>query len=117
VGFGIDRRARPRKGPGLFRRAPDPRELAERLDRLARRMFKGAVRAPSRKRAPRSIELDLHAAAPAVIIAVTDDGELAVTGDTARLGPGYHVDVLTRLAPLLDELDYVWAEPIDVAAI
>ena len=41
MGFGIDLRARSRKAKGLFRRAPDPREIADRLARLLPRTFKG----------------------------------------------------------------------------
>jgi len=101
MSFGIDLRVPARRG--LFRRAPDPRELAHRLDRIARRMFKGKATPLD---GDRGVALALHRWAPAVELAVGRDGELAITGDTFQVGPGYHADVLARLAPLLDELEY-----------
>jgi len=108
VGFGIDRRARSRKAKAglraLIGRAPDAREVGDRLVRIARRMLKGAVTDASAKR----ITLELHPAASPVRIVVLPDGDLEVRGETSAVGPGYHADVLARLAPVLDELDYVW---------
>jgi hypothetical protein len=109
VGFGIDRRARSRKARGGVRalfggKAPDAKEVGERLARLARRMFKGEVVDASVRR----VTLGLHPAAPPLRIAVLPDGDLEVTGETATVGPGYHADALARLAPLLDELEYAW---------
>jgi hypothetical protein len=106
VGFGIDLRAKSRKGKGLFRRAPDAREVAERLGWLSRRLFKGA------RVGKNFSQLTLLAGAPPLTITVEPEGELTVRGETAPLGPGYHADALTRLAPLLDELDFVWADPL-----
>ena len=111
VGFGIDRRARSRKARGGVRalfggKAPDAKEVGERLARLARRMFKGEVVDASARR----VTLALHPAAPPLTIAVLPDGELEVTAETAPVGPGYHADALARLAPLLDELEYAWTE-------
>ena len=102
MGFGIDLRARSRKGQGLFRRAPDPREIAERLGRLLPRVFKGWDRKTS--------QIAVHPAAPPVDVAL-DGAELIVRGETWQVGPGYHADVLARFAPLLDELDLVWDAP------
>jgi hypothetical protein len=98
VGFGIDLRARSRKGKGLFRRAPDPREVADRLGWLVLRLFK--AKNPSHV----SLFSGTH-------VKLTLDGaELCVEGETAAIGPGYHADVIGKLAPLLDELDFVWVE-------
>lgn len=58
----------------------------------------------------RRVTLDLHPAAGPVRIAVLPDAELEITGETLAVGPGYHADVIARLAPVLDELDYVWAD-------
>lgn len=102
MGFGIDLRARSRKGRGLFRRAPDPRELADRLARLLPRTFKGWDRKTS--------QVALHPAAPPVRI-VLEGAELVVRGETWQVGPGYHADVLARCAPLLGELDLAWDAP------
>lgn len=108
MGFGIDRRARSRKAKAglraLIGRAPDAREVGDRLVRIAKRMLKGAVTDASAKR----ITLELHPAASPVRIVVLPDGDLEVRGETSAVGPGYHADVLARLAPVLDELDYVW---------
>jgi hypothetical protein len=105
VGFGIDLRARSRKGKGLFRRAPDAREVAERLGWLTRRLYKGV------RMGKNFSQLALHPGAPPLTITVEPEAELTVRGETAPLGPGYHADALARLAPLLDDLDFVWTEP------
>lgn len=110
MGSGIERRARSRKARGGLRgwlaRPPDPREVGERLARLARRMLKRAVVEASSRR----IALALHPGAPPVRIAVLPDGALEVRGETAAVGPGYHAEVLARLAPILDELEYAWED-------
>jgi hypothetical protein len=48
-----------------------------------------------------------------VRIAVLPDADLEVTGDTMAVGPGYTAEVVARLAPVLEELDYVWADDED----
>lgn len=50
-----------------------------------------------------------------VLMTVTDDSELVVTGD-AWIGPALVVDVANKLAPILEELDFVWTEAIELAA-
>lgn len=118
MGFGIDRRARPRKGRGWFRRAPDAREVGDRLARLLRRMLKDAVVRAGWKQDRFIAELDLHPAAPNVALRLQADAELVVRGETSGVGPGYHADVLARLAPILNELDYVWADAeLDAGAL
>jgi len=113
VGFGISLVARSRKAKGglkaLLGRAPDAREVGERVGRLARRMFGGAVRDTSAKR----VTLELHPAARPVRIAILPDGDLEITGDTSALGPGYHAHVLALLAPMLEELEFAWTVPVD----
>lgn len=108
MGFGIDRRARSRKARGglraLLGKAPDAREVGDRLVRLARRMFKDGVADAT----PKRVTLALHPYASPVAIAVLPDGDLEVRGETANVGPGYHEDVEARLGALLDELEYVW---------
>jgi hypothetical protein len=108
VGFGIDRRARSRKAKAGLRalvgRAPDAREVGDRLVRIARRMLKSAVTDAS----PRRVTLSLHPAASPVRIAVLPDGDLEIRGETSAIGPPYHAYVLEQLAPILDELDFVW---------
>ena len=106
----LDRLARSRharRGGGLralLGKAPDAREVGERLVRLAQRMFKRAVIDAT----PRRVTLALHPAAPPVRIVVTREGDLEITADTFALGPGYHVHVLALLEPMLEELDYAW---------
>jgi hypothetical protein len=109
VGFGISRRARSRKARTGLRallggKPPDAREVGERLVRLARRMFKDAVIDAS----PRRITLALHPAAPPARLIVLPEGDLELSAETAAVGPGYHADVLDRIAPMLDELEYAW---------
>ncbi|HEY5924308.1 MAG TPA: hypothetical protein VIV11_21675 [Kofleriaceae bacterium] len=116
MGFGIHRHARSRKGRGLFRKAPDPREVGERLSRLARRMLKGAVNRSGTKQDRYIVELQLHPAAAPATLTVQADGELVLKADTTALGPGYHAHALERISPILDELDYVWTDTFDLAA-
>ncbi|CAN5868652.1 hypothetical protein BH11MYX3_BH11MYX3_22790 [soil metagenome] len=110
MGFGLSRRARSRKAKAglraLIGRAPDAREVGDRLARIARRMFGERVRDASARR----VTLDLHPAAAALRINVLPDGDLEITGDTTAIGPGYHAAVLAQLAPMLDELDFTWAD-------
>jgi hypothetical protein len=110
VGFGIDRRARSRKTRGLFRRPPEPREVADRLGRLVKRMERDAVRKATWKQDRFVVELRFHRAARAATLTLGPDGELAVRAETVGIGPGYHAEILARLAPIFDELDYVWAD-------
>jgi hypothetical protein len=110
VGFGIDRRARSRKGKGLFRRAPDPKDVGQRLGLLLLRM-KGATTRQLKRDDRFLAEVTFHPGAPPARLEVGPDAELWVRTTTSTLGPGYHAEVLARLAPVLDELEYVWAEP------
>lgn len=111
MGFGIDRRARSRKRKGLFRRAPDWKDLGQRLGLLLLRM----KRASSRQLAQDDrfvAEVTLHPKAPPVRLTVMGpDAELHVRGQTSTLGPGYHAEVLAKLEPILDELEYAWTAP------
>jgi hypothetical protein len=106
VGFGIDRRARSKRPKGglraLLGRAPDAREVGERLVRLARRAFKSQVIDATAKR----VTLGLHPYAAPVRLIVLPDGDLEIHADTSSIGPGYHADVLARTAPILDELEF-----------
>jgi hypothetical protein len=117
VGFGIHRHARSRKGRGLFRKAPDPREVGERLARLARRMLRDGVARSGAKQDKYIVELKLHPGAPVATLTVQPDGELVLRGDIAALGPGYEAHVVDRVSPILDELDYVWTERFELAAV
>jgi hypothetical protein len=115
VGFGIHRIARSRKGRGLFRKAPDPREVGDRLGRLARRMLRDALVRSGTKQDRYIAELRLHPAATATLV-VQPDGEIALKGETSALGPGYYAYLIERITPILDELDYAWTDTFDVAA-
>ncbi|MEO8842913.1 MAG: hypothetical protein ABI591_10155 [Kofleriaceae bacterium] len=110
MGFGIDRRARSRKGKGLFRRAPDPKQIGQRLAFLLLRM-KGASSKQVQKADRFVAEVTFHPKAPPARLVVNAEAELSVKAQTSTLGPGYHAMVLAKLEPVLDELDYVWAEP------
>ena len=102
MGFPFELRAKSRKGKGLFRKGPDPREVTERFGRLLRRMYKDAV-----------VGKKLVINNVGVAMTVTDEAELVATGD-AWQGPGFVADVVAKLAPILDELDYVWVEPFEL---
>ena len=117
VGFAIDRRARSRKGRGLFRKSPDPREIGERLGRLARRMAKAAVTRAGWKQDRYLVDLALHPAGPPATLTVLPDAELSLRVDAATVGPAYVAFAVERVAPILDELDYAWTEPFDLAAV
>jgi hypothetical protein len=106
MGFGIDRRARSRRPKGglraLLGRAPDAREVGERLVRLSRRAFKGAVVDAT----PKRITVKLHPYAPPARIVVLPDGDLEIHAEVAAVGPAYQAEFLARLQPLLEELEY-----------
>jgi hypothetical protein len=112
VSFGIDRRARSTKGKGLFRRAPDPKEVAERLGWLLRRSEKLGLRRSGWAKDVWTAEVDFHDLASPVKMTIDGEGELRVRAQTAILGPGYHAHVLAKLAPILDELEYAWTDEV-----
>ena len=116
MGFGISRHARSRKGRGLFRKAPDPKEVGDRLGRLARRMLRDAVVRAGAKGDRYIVELKLHPVAPLATLTVQPDGEIVLKAETATLGPGFHAHVIDKVTPILDELDYVWTDTFDPAA-
>jgi hypothetical protein len=113
VGFGIDLHARSRKRGGWFRKAPEPREIGQRVGRLVGRMLGDSAGRRGWKQDRFIVELRMHPAAPLATLSVETDGDLALRGETATLGPGYHADVIARIGPLLEELDYAWSEPVD----
>lgn len=86
----------------MLGKAPDAGDVGDRLVRLARRTFKGAIVDAS----PKRLTLSLHPAAPPVRIVVLPDGDLEIRANTSTIGPGYHADILARIAPILDELEY-----------
>ena len=118
MGFGIHRVARSRKGSGLFRRAPDANEVADRLGRIAKRMARGAFVRARWKQDRFIVDLDLHPAAPDAKLVVEADATLSVKAVTSPVGPGYHFDVIATVEPILGELDYEWEdEPEDPAEV
>lgn len=78
-------------------------------------MLRDAVVRAGTKQDRYIVELSLHPPARATLT-VQPDAELVVTGDASALGPGYCAYVVERVSPILDELDYVWSEPFDLAA-
>lgn len=116
MGFGIDLRARSRKGRGLFRKGPDPREIGERISRLIRRVVKDGVERHGWKQERYLVDFRLVPGGSVATLTVEPDAALWLRGETSALGPGYHVELIARLAPLLDELDYTWTEPTELAA-
>jgi hypothetical protein len=116
VSFGIDRRARSTKGKGLFRRSADPKEVGERLGWLLRRSEKLGMRRAGWANDAWTAEVEFHELASPVKLAIDRDAELRVRAQTVALGPGYHAHVLARLAPILSELEYAWADASDAPA-
>ena len=114
MGFGIDLCARSRKGRGLFRKGPDARDIGDRVGRLIRRVVKDGVERAGWKQDRYLVDLRILPGGPLATLTVEPDAELWLRGDSTTLGPGYQVELITRLAPLLDELDYVWTVPADV---
>lgn len=117
MGFRTELVARSRKGRGLFRKAPDPREVGDRLGRLARRMLRDAVVRAGAKGDRYIVELNDHPAAPHATLVVSPDAEIVLRADTSTVGPAYLACLVERIAPILDELDYVWADKPDLAAM
>jgi hypothetical protein len=109
VGFLFERRARSRKArAGIrswFGKAPGAREVAERLRRLVPRVWSRAEIA-----VPTRISVDLHPFAPPLTIEVAPDGDLWIRGEAGTVGPGYCDEVVARLSPVVEELDYAWDE-------
>jgi hypothetical protein len=109
VEFAFERRATPRKARSRLRsllgRAPDGKEVRERLSRMLPRLWKGA------EVSARRIVAELHPFAPPLRFKVEPDGALVVRGECSMVGPAYHDEVLARLAPVLDELGYGWDGP------
>lgn len=52
------------------------------------------------------VTVALHPYAPPLRIVVLPDGDLEIHAETSAVGPGYHAEVLARIAPLLDELEF-----------
>ncbi len=117
MGSGIDLRARTTKGRGLFRKAPDPKDIAERVGRLLRRVVKDQVVRMGHKGERFIAELSTLPGAPVATLSVESNGELALQGDMSMGGPGLVLDLVGRLAPLLDELDYAWTSPPTLSAL
>jgi hypothetical protein len=100
----------------LFRKGPGARESGERVGRLIRRVVKDGVERAGWKQDRYHVELRILAGGPVATLTVEPEAELWLRGDSATLGPGYQTELVARLATLLDELDYVWAMPTDLAA-
>ena len=114
-GFGIRRVAHSRKA-GLFRRAPDAHEVGERLGRIAKRMIRGAVTRAKWKDDRFVVDLSLEPAAPRVRLSCEADASIVLKAVTSPIGPGYHLDVIRRVSPVLGELDYEWDDDDEDAA-
>jgi hypothetical protein len=107
----IERRARGKRG--LFRRAPDPKELGERLGRLAKRMLKDAVTKAAWKKDRFVVELALNRHGR-VALSVEPDGDVRLRADTSFVGPVLAAKAIELVEPLLPELDVAWVEAFDL---
>jgi hypothetical protein len=100
----------------MFRRAPDPKEVGDRLGRIAKRMARAAFVRAKWKQDRFIVELALHPAAPHARLIVEPDATLSVKAVTSPVGPGYHLDVIATVEPILAELDYEWEDEDEDAA-
>ena len=107
----IERRARGKRG--LFRRAPDPKDLGERLGRLAKRMLKDAVARAAWKKDRFVVTLSLTPHGR-VTLSVEPDGDVRLRADTSFVGPVLAKKAIELVEPLLPELDVSWVEPFDL---
>ena len=73
--------------------------------------MKGASTKQAKKDDRFIADVTFHPRAPAARLVVNADAELTVKAQTSTLGPGYHAFVLAKLELVLEELDFVWAEP------
>ena len=55
---------------------------------------------------PKRVTLGLHPYAAPVRIVVLPEGDLEIHAETSAVGPGYHTEVLARIAPILEELEF-----------
>lgn len=100
-----------------LRKSQAVRELGERLGLLIRRMEKDAVMRAGWGKDRYVVELDMHSAAPSVMVTLDPEGEISVTGETWRVGPGYHISAIARLDQLIDELDFTWTDELDPESV
>ena len=63
------------------------------------------------------MEISLYRTVLPARLSVEADGELQLNVEAVALGAGYVAYLVTRLSPILDEVDYAWVEPPEFAAI
>lgn len=104
----------------MFRKAPDPREVGERISRLIRRVLQGGVERAGWSKDVKDryvVELRVVPGGPLATLSVEADAELRLRGDATALGPGYVMELVARLGPLLEEIEFVWTEPVELASL
>lgn len=79
-------------------------------------MYKDAVARAGFSKDRYLADLVLFAGAPRATFTIGSDAELTISGDAAPLGPAFIAELVDKVTPILDELDFVWTEPFDLAA-
>src|SRR3954452_9266080 len=78
---------------GLIPRVPGADALLAEVETWLRSTFPDAVRTierPVREQGEAELTVELHPAAPPLVITASDTGRVAVTATTDVAGPGYH---------------------------
>ena len=103
---------------GLILRQPTGERLLADVEAWLLAEYHDAVRSTTRRAGPgvATLAVELHPAAPAVLIEAADSGRVSVLGETAVAGPGYHRFVGRVLERLGLELSIAWSseDPWDV---
>jgi hypothetical protein len=104
---------------GLILRQPTGERLLADVEAWLRVEYPDAVRSTTRRAGPdgvATLSVDLHPAAPAVVLEAADSGRVTVKAETAPAGPGYHRFVGRVIERLGLELSIAWSrdDPWDV---
>ena len=98
---------------GLIPRTPAPERLLADAAIWLTGEYADAVRSTRQRTLPDGdveLAVDLHPAAPALIITASEGGRVAVHGETAVAGPGYHRFVGRILERLATEVGIEWTD-------
>ncbi|MFL5641780.1 MAG: hypothetical protein ACJ771_05500, partial [Chloroflexota bacterium] len=96
---------------GLIPRVPGADALLADVETWLRSTFPDAVRSierPVREQGEAELTVELHPAAPPLVITASDTGRVAVTATTDVAGPGYHRFVGRVLERLGNDLAIGW---------
>ena len=104
---------------GLILRQPTGERLLADVEAWLLAEYPDAVRSTTRRAGPggvATLAVELHPAAPAVLLEAADSGRVTVTAETVPAGPGYHRFVGRVIERLGLELSIAWGreDPWDV---